>query len=513
MDFKEHQNLRAVRAVVAGSTLLFGFWLVRQFAHAELWFDEIVSLTHYALKGLEEAATNYSAPNNHVFFNVVNALYVKAAGIATAWVDPWRLRAVPFAFTVVSLVFIYLAGARINRRVGALALAILASTPPFLSFTMQLRGYSPSMALLAVLAWGLFSLEKTKDGTYAIPIGLAAGLAVYTLPVNVLVVGFVGLWQLAALAGDYRTKAPAEVKQRRLGVLAALTFGVILAAVLYWPMRDQLATIYLHGDFEKKNSQGFFVSHVHVLFLESMRDFLSGRLFLLVPAVALFWSAFKERSLARESFSVSKSLFCAALIVFFYFVQFAFGLTPPDRVFSSLLPFFALFLAGAADGALKRFIPVYAERPTAGLVAVALYCHLCFAVALLGAESRHVEAIKRGSNLPYDMAYHKLYDLDSRTREAVFRRIAADPKGSLVCWDLFWANYWVYAERFGVKEFYQEFNDPLLADLLRKNGKTWIITPRPLEFLAEFGKKRPDLRFTLESGEFGVANIFRVEPR
>jgi hypothetical protein len=64
------------------ATVLFG-WLVYSFVNVDFWNDEIYTLKAFTFVPLHTTLTDYHAPNNHVFLNLVDNLYLRLLGINT----------------------------------------------------------------------------------------------------------------------------------------------------------------------------------------------------------------------------------------------------------------------------------------------------------------------------------------------------------------------------------------------------------------------------------------------
>ena len=103
IDWRRFRSLPvAIEALVALSLALFGLAHLVLHMHAMattgLWNDEIASIRDFSGNGLWTTLTHYPAPNNHIFFNALNALM--------DWADPYQpLRARAWSFAAMGALF------------------------------------------------------------------------------------------------------------------------------------------------------------------------------------------------------------------------------------------------------------------------------------------------------------------------------------------------------------------------------------------------------------------------
>jgi hypothetical protein len=135
----------AVVVVLATSVHLLRF--VRIAWYVSLWNDEVWSVVRYSGHGPIHVVTHYGSANNHVFFNLVNALTPGAGSADPARARWWSIVAV-LAMQVIVLVVFW------RRRwylAGAVLFGLFATSPEWLDLTLQARGYG-FLGLAALLS-------------------------------------------------------------------------------------------------------------------------------------------------------------------------------------------------------------------------------------------------------------------------------------------------------------------------------------------------------------------------
>ncbi|HET6882585.1 MAG TPA: hypothetical protein VFI31_20630 [Pirellulales bacterium] len=147
----------------------------------DLWHDEIYTVDHFVSRGPAAIVTDYSLPNNHVFYSLALWPFYLLSDA------DFVLRLPSFFFTVGTLIFIFSLAYRYSGVVGAVAsTSLLGLNQMFLIHTIQVRGYGLSMFLTACLAWLALADSNRRRRLLAVPFVGAALL--YVMPTNLLVV-------------------------------------------------------------------------------------------------------------------------------------------------------------------------------------------------------------------------------------------------------------------------------------------------------------------------------------
>ena len=104
------KKLSSIAAGFLPEILLLLFFIVIHIGHlkADFWNDEIYSLTHFSLVSTETTIVDYHTTNNHIFYNLINNIYLKFLGISSIYelMDAsYILRILPLMYGLVTLIY------------------------------------------------------------------------------------------------------------------------------------------------------------------------------------------------------------------------------------------------------------------------------------------------------------------------------------------------------------------------------------------------------------------------
>jgi hypothetical protein len=121
-----------------------------------LWTDELYSIVNFSAQGPITTVTDYRVPNNHVLFNLLNALTPGRGSL-----DPLRARLYSMlavsALLALCVARFWWAGDFLS---GALLFQLFAANRDFLDLTLQARGYG--LAALLALLMALLTLRSLE---------------------------------------------------------------------------------------------------------------------------------------------------------------------------------------------------------------------------------------------------------------------------------------------------------------------------------------------------------------
>lgn len=332
--------------------------------HQDAWWDELISLKDYALVTFETTRTSYPEPGNHIFFNLFDNLVSRLIGVRDFYEmldNLWKLRLAQGLLAIGTCAYAFLTVRRFfNERYASLAAIILASTIPFLNFSLQLRGYNMSMFFVSMVIYHGWSYLDSRKLPHLILTGLTSFFLLYTIPSNVYflfglsaVMGVDWLLQFRAQNKPVEGKKGKKKKEKgpslfsfpHLWVLAAIGIGAGITFVAYQPVMEQL----LDNRFVSKAppERAFVLTTV---FPSVMKAFFSFRWLFLIPILGglFFWLAKKELEFDRRRLLYTLTIFLLPFI-FLY----AHNKVPFERTFVHLTPVFAILLAGVSALFLK----------------------------------------------------------------------------------------------------------------------------------------------------------------
>lgn len=322
----------------------------------DLWNDEIYTLKSFVFKGLSTVLTDYHAPNNHIFANVLHWLWASLTGanFGDCLDAPLRIRLLPGLLSVLTVVVLVRAAARQwGAEAGFAAGLALLTGISFQSFAFQVRGYPVS--LLAASGLLFFALRVLQHNTFLWKNGVAVAAVVaallWAIPSNLYFVLVVGL--LVPVAAVLYPSAqsdpdilPSANPPRRvfsdknfalspaLGFAAAVLVGVMLAMLLYTPVLGQmLSNQYLAA------GQSFQPAHWENS-EKTLRHFVSWRWPLLPVLLWGWYNILKNKTVHRPAL-----LLLAGALFLPFLISAARGDAAPMRSYLVQLPAFVLLAA------------------------------------------------------------------------------------------------------------------------------------------------------------------------
>jgi len=390
---------------IAAAGLPLGLCAAR--LNLNLWYDEACTIEQFVSRGARAIVTEFSLPNNHVFYSLM---------LRPVWLcsdSDAALRLPGMAMAVVTLGCVFAVGRRMGGAgCGAAATAWLGLNQMFQNHVMQVRGYGLSMLLTTLLLERMSSRmhrtphpipsgfligrtqpqgerendenkrtereidesERWWDGAW---IALYCGGLLYTIPSNVLtIVPLCGVAILAAGSWGRGAESFSRARRARLPWKALLPWmsGGLLAGLAYFPIaREVLAARGAPGGWDEgwKSLRSFFTAAAHDTWpLEAM----------LIPLGGWCWLR-SGRSAATHPLRDSASRRLLPLIAIvglfgpFVLQTFLRQPGPFDRTFSPLLPLYALTCGGllwAIVDALRGAASPRIGQGVAGLAVILL---------------------------------------------------------------------------------------------------------------------------------------------
>ena len=352
-----NKKSRSINFLLLGIGILPLLHWMFEHVHQDAWWDELISLKDYALVGFKDSVTLYPEPGNHIFFNLFDNVVSRIVGVRDFYemLDHlWKLRLAQGLLAIGTCVYVFLTVKRFfSERYASLAAIILASTIPFLNFSLQLRGYNMSMFFVSMVIYHGWSYLDSRKLPHVIITGLVSFSLLYTIPSNVYF-----LFGLSAVIGldwliQFRSKSkPTDDKKGKkkkvkgpslfsfphLWVLAAIGIGSGITFVAYQPVLEQL----LDNRFvSKAPPERTFV--LTMVFPSVMEAFFSFRWLLLIPVLGglFFWLTKKELDFNRKKLMQVLVVFLLPFLFLFLHEK-----VPFERTFVHLSPVFAILVAG-----------------------------------------------------------------------------------------------------------------------------------------------------------------------
>ncbi|EFL50592.1 conserved hypothetical protein [Solidesulfovibrio fructosivorans JJ]] len=257
----------------------FLYFTLTRYINLDFWYDELTTFLLYACVPLKKTVTDYSFPNNHIFLNILNNIYLSCIGLHDLQLlilHPWAIRLLMLMYALLFLFFLFLIGRKLyGTRTGILCVAVAATSIPFYNFATQVRGYVLSMALLAAGLYFAIDYAQRQKTRSLVWMTLLFSLLLYTIPLNLYVLFAIGVYfTLVLLVAVLRKQADWKYSRN---IVIGLCCSVGIASLLYAPVLGEV----IHNRFV--TSLGLFSLPILTDVTPTMfLFFLSNRFYLIV---------------------------------------------------------------------------------------------------------------------------------------------------------------------------------------------------------------------------------------
>jgi hypothetical protein len=441
----------------------------------DFWYDEIFTLSRFVFTSIKNTLTYYPKPNNHIFHNMLNNIYLKMLGIrdlSTLMNSPYKIRLLHFLYTSVAIGFVYSIGIKFfNRQIAIFSLVIFVTSIPLYNFALQIRGYVLSVMFVSMLIYLIFEYENNPTWSKLSGIGIIVALLLYSIPLNIYPVLAFGIIYLIKL-WQKRTK-------KILYLVIAIVSGGITAIFFYIPIWETV----VNNRFTR--SQGLF--HLRILleiFPKVIYYFISARYLIIVIILIGIILNYKEIKFQKEKFGslMENSKILGVVFMLPFIFSYIRGDRAWDRIFINLLPVFSIGL-----GTLLYFALLHKKLKnkmvyiTLGII---IYSYVTFAVQLGKINSKKdILEGKKTQNLYY---YYYLSDYQPRKLLQHFLKSEKQNK-PVILYECDKNAMPAYLNKFkvGYHPFYkyeEEKRPYALKDFLEKENEVYVITIFPVKF-------------------------------
>jgi hypothetical protein len=437
--------------------------------NADFWNDEIYTLKNFVFTNLSTTIGDYHVPNNHIFFNVLNNIFLKIFGphsLFDLMDQPFSLRLLNLFYAIVCLGFVYLFAARfISRKAALLSMMILMTTVPYFNFAMQIRGYGLSAMLLIICLYYCFDYIENGAKQKLIWLGLSGTLLIYTIPSNLYFTLTIGsFFTFYGLYDFFKSKL---VYMKIFHVFSAFALAHALALVLFIPIFQE---VFLNEYVSSGRSFRFALINYFSTFVSN--GFVSNRWFLLALGILGLLLNYKYLK-SHKNILICLSLFLFPIIIIFVRADEA-----PLRAFVPSMPILSILLAIGLNGFIEKFVK-HEKYEWIFVLAVFFYSLFCFKFGI-DKISKHVYNALESQERPQDL-YHQYYNFhyqplnDIRKFSAIYKE---NPLPVLI----------MGCEPHGIPNYLEKFGIPIVGqndDNYLHNTKTpfYLITNHANKFL------------------------------
>lgn len=507
-------------------TLPLNYFLFSEYINLDFWYDELYTLANFVFVDLMVIVQDYHVPNNHIFFNLLNHIYLSSINNSHIHVlmdRPYLIRLLMLSYTVFTLVYLYRIGRRFfNDLVAIIALAVLATTIPYYNFAVQVRGYSMSTMLLTMMIYYLLRYEKDGRKGDAIITMLLGALSIYTIPSNIYYLmsvtfyytasGIVSEWLSRRNSGtsshpskkSHESQPLLDRATRKSLIIVLLMGGSLgIAILLYSPVLG-----YVINNQWVKSDGMFNVNTIQHVMPQTFLWFLSKRYLLLPITVCgmfgcgVLWVKGKETGFERIY------LFYLCLLILPFVFSFIRGDNPFYRTFINLVPVFALFISVSFYYCLRIIKQNYPTAMAGVAFFTVLYCQATFVYAVFQKNmdlTSEIEVGKISQNL-YHNFYQGPYDPLRRAMQlSKIQRLENSPVYTFFVE----TSIWTYLEKFRIA--YNKIEK--LSHITRPDDDRpmFILTSHPNQTLETLSILYPDMICSRINESLTFHNIIRCE--
>lgn len=329
--------------------------------------------------------SDYSHPNNHIFHTLMAGVSTSLLGAAV-----WTIRLPAFIAGVLMVPFAYLTGRKwYNPAAGLLAAAFVASSPTYLSYSAQARGYSILTLFTIIMLWLGHGLIRQFNRPAWIIFSIAGILGAYTIPIMVYPLAAIYIWILFEVLLENRKKT-GLLKTLSPVIFSALAviIGTILlySPVIVWG--TGLKSLISNGEVVSQPWQEFLINLRVRLFRTwgEWNDHVSG-FFTILTLIGFFASIFLHRLVSRHRIHLA-----AASLVGFGIVLLLHRVAPYTRIWAFALVWFYLLSAGGWVALIQLLVGKGNLAYLLILTTLAAYPLLEIGVTIQGAKFKDVTA-------------------------------------------------------------------------------------------------------------------------
>ncbi|MCP4404705.1 MAG: hypothetical protein GY801_46310 [bacterium] len=483
--------------------LIFPFIIIlyKKYLFLDFWYDEILTFDHFVFVPLQKTLTDYHIPNNHIFFNLLNNLYLKLLGVQDLFslMDaPIKIRLFMLGYTLSTLIIFFLLAKKFfNRFIAISSVLILTTTIPFINFAVQIRGYMLSILLLTSLLYIIWSFERHVKFRNLFGLIILAILALYTNPSNLYFIGSVLIFYFGDGILQFFRKKAVNSSDSRLQVIhyssllitLSLLTGIIVASCMYLP--------FLKSILGNRHYQSHGMFHAETLLSTMPKTFLffgSQRYALIAIAVLglLAWivSSLRQRRIERH---VRKITLCLFILIFPFILSFTRGDHPFYRVFLNLCPVFALSLAFGIDTFQHIWLKRSRRLSTYLVLGLLLYCYSTFFYEFHHKELRIIREHKNEQKL--QNIYYNYYQ-ENYTPARFARNLQRNVRKESIP-----VNLVPNVESYEIRRYFEKYQIPYVMApsefLINSQGYAYFVTPFTGLFILELKKVVPNVRCEL----------------
>ncbi|HMD87916.1 MAG TPA: glycosyltransferase family 39 protein [Anaerolineaceae bacterium] len=495
------------------SCIPFLIWSIKNI-NLDLWYDEIYTLRVYVFAPLIKTVSYYNTPNNHIFFNLLLNLYLKSLNISkiTPVINsPSVIRILMLFYCLIGIYYFYKVGKiLLNFLSSILAVVLLATTIPFINFSLQIRGYCLSTTLSILLVYHLLRFEEKSDWKNGLMIVFATALALYTIPSNlyfILSVMFFYFGYQIIRFEKYKRTSNSWLASIRLAVLDfpmriiyLICASILLAVILYLPVLGEV----INNPYVK--SHGLFrFTTITQLMPQTFLYFIYGKWWLIPFVIIGLVAGLQSQGSKKFLYHV---LFCLTLLIVPFLISSIRGDKPFGRTFVNLSFIMVLLVVLCLD----KFIFSWKIPGTYSNWVMAALLVLNYGSAFWAEKQvdQHIFTDIITGNKSQDLLYN--YFLEHYSPSKVLSHFASNGydrsipvylvyEGDVIATRLYIGNN-------NIK--FKAIDDTLAGLVPNASGEAYVITAFPNMFLSQLVNNLPGINCVILN-DFDFVNVFKCQ--
>ena len=339
--------------MACAATLPWIIYIIAAYINLDFWYDEIYTLHHFVFVPISTTVTDYRAPNNHIFANILNHFYLNGFGIDDFDLlrEPWKIRLLMLFYTFLTFIYVYRTVRDFFGPIaGFFTVIILGSTLPFINFTVQVRGYTLSMTLLGMILYYKLHYYTGGSRISGSLVIILTSLLFYTIPSNIYIIAPIFIYWLSRyLFSSLRNKNVRTngklTTNREIKLAIMIMSGIAIATIWYIPILPKVI------DNNMTRTSGMpNLSTLTELMPAFFRHLISKRFLLLLPVLYGLMKIFRDRNRDYNVFYL-----LLVLMVLPFLLSALRGDKPFDRTFIPLVIPFSMIGGISLKEAIKGF--------------------------------------------------------------------------------------------------------------------------------------------------------------
>ena len=472
--------------------------------NTDLWNDEIYTLRHFTFVPLFTTYTDYHVPNNHVFFNLINNLYLKIISVkhfGSLMDHVWIIRIIPLSYTLLTIFVMYLIGRKFFSKTTAfLAVIILLTTIPFLNYAAQVRGYSLSMLLFTLILYYILSgIVYSKTYKYIL-IAILTALLIFTIPSNIYFVGSLIIFFIFRFIYYlYQSKGKIAGSYLNLLLIISLSIGIGIALALYKPIFKEV----FYNEYVV--SHAINLHYAKYISLNVITGFISFRWILVVLFLLGMLFIFSSKN-KKET-----KLFYIVMFIFIYIFPFIIstlrGDEPPDRVYTILMPIFSILIAYGIVLLIQN-VERLQKFKILCVIIVFIISNSTYVYGIYKVKERILHDITDSEGRSHEnmYSYYQFYfHPQKEVEQLIIQFNSGDTKVIVTGGEPH--DLPEYLERYKIAYY----NDTYLDSIPKLKGNIYIFTSHPKLLKYQINKVCPQCKLELISKEISYHNLFLIK--